>query len=118
MGVFDTHGDSNATDTVSGVDTAALHDAVLAAVERGWLLSFGSSRDGGAVSVAVLSDEGKERIWAATPDELERVLRAVVAAADGRAGESGPEGGSSGSTAPTGPNGGKPAGQKGGKRGT
>lgn len=110
MGIFDAEaGESNACDTVACVDTAALHDAVLATVQRGWLLSFGSSRDGGAVSVTVLHDDGKERLWAANSAELERALRAVVAAADGGSGTGHQEGRVA---APTGPVVSPPAGQK------
>lgn len=80
MGVFSDASETHAADTVSLVDSALLHDAVLCCVQRGWLLSFGSSRDGGAVSLGITNDEGRDRIWCGSVAELERGLQALVAA--------------------------------------
>lgn len=93
--------ESNAVNVVACVDSLLLHDTVLAAVESGWLLSFGSSRDGGAVSVRVLHDDGRESIWASSVPELEKALRAVLTACGGGEGRVVAERGPSGSGGPT-----------------
>lgn len=68
---------------LANADCNLVHEVVVACVGKGWLLSFGSSRDGGATSIAVLSDAGKERAWASGDDELSDALRAVYKAATG-----------------------------------
>lgn len=86
MAVFDVSGkdvSSLAADDVARVNADLLQEAVCRSVEQGWLLSFGSSRDGGATSVSILSDGGKERQWCSGVDELETALRAVIRAAGG-----------------------------------
>src|SRR5687767_7712746 len=84
MSIFNSSSEgAHATDVVACTDSALIHDAVLAAVEAGALLSFGSSRDGGAVSVGWLCGGPVDRVWCSTSDELERALRAIVGPAGG-----------------------------------
>lgn len=111
MGVFSDASESHARDLVACQDSALLHDVVLACVDRGWLLSFGSSRDGGAVSVRVTNDDGKDGVWCGTVEELERALRAVLTAAGGTYRDDVPVEGSNGPPAATGTSGGKAAGR-------
>lgn len=85
MGIFGGDRDQsseNAVEILRAVDSAALHDALLFAVRRGWMLSFGASRDGWAASVSVLVAGAKpDRAWCETTDELERALTAICEAA-------------------------------------
>lgn len=81
FGGSDAQDNGNATDTVRAVDTALLHDAVLASVGRGWLLSFGASRDGFAVSLTVIVGKEKERAWCEDKASLEKALESVLSAA-------------------------------------
>jgi len=73
--------EDNAESIVRAVDTSALHDAVLAAVRRGWLLGFGRGRDGYAASVSVLDSGERSVAWCETTEQLDSALRRVVEAA-------------------------------------
>lgn len=93
MGIFDdgkSDSTGNAHDIVRGVDSSQLHDAVIGAVQRGWLLSFGASRDGFAVSVTVIVDKDKSRAWCESPEQLEEALSRVLTAATDLGGEEPP----------------------------
>lgn len=92
FGGSDAQDNGNATDVVRAVDTALLHDAVLASVGRGWLLSIGASRDGFAVSVAVFVDKKPERAWCETTEQLQKALEAVLTAATAVEGQPDPKG--------------------------
>lgn len=112
MGVFSkASAESHAKDIVALIDSSLLHDAVLVCVDAGWLLSFGSSRDGGAVSVRVTNDEGRDGVWCGNSAELERALQGVVEAASGVPWTRMAPEGSEGSEGPTGTSHGKAAGQ-------
>lgn len=75
--------DSNAVDVLRGVQSSLLHDTILAAVRKGWLISFGRSRDGYTASVAVLDSGAVSRGWASDTSALEALLeRAMTAATD------------------------------------
>lgn len=114
MGVFSTaSGEAHAEAIVAACESTLLHDTVLECVAAGWLLSFGSSRDGGAVSVRVTNDDGRDGVWCGSTEELERALTAVQTAAKSATGTAGPERGSNGSTGPTAASRGKAAGGKG-----
>lgn len=87
MGIFENEGADVAITTASAnvalQSPELLHEVVVAAVEQGWLLSFGSSRDGGAVSVSILNEKGKDRVWCGDTDALENALQAIYRAATG-----------------------------------
>lgn len=85
--------ESNAVDAVRGVQSSLLHDAILAAVSRGWLISFGRSRDGYTASLAVLDAGSVSRAWASDTEGFEKLLeRAMTAATDVQASPPKPEG--------------------------
>lgn len=50
-------------------------------VRSGAMLSFGLSRDGGAVSVSIMSSGRTVRKWAATADELDDLIAVFTRAA-------------------------------------
>lgn len=84
MGIFETEAarlTTNAVDSLRAADGALLADAVLAAVGRGWLLSFGRSRDGYAASIAVLDGGSTSRVWCEDAASVERALARVLEAA-------------------------------------
>ena len=86
MGFFEDEapsGSGNAGDCVRGVDSGALHDAFVAAVRRGWLLSLGGSRDGYSVSVALFADgKLKQRKYYTEVSELQEALESILEAAE------------------------------------
>ena len=108
MGIFATASESNASDIVAAVPSLLLHDTVAACVDSGWLLSFGSSRDGGAVSVSVQNDDGKDRVWCGNAQALEVALTAIQSAATGGGAPLAPGEGMRRATAPTEPSERKP----------
>lgn len=112
MGIFSAASESHAQDIVSCIDSALLHDTVLACVEAGWLLSFGSSRDGGAVSLRVKNDDGGDAVWCGSSAELERALEAVVSSATGQPYTRLQDPPSKPSSGPTAASGGKGAGER------
>lgn len=93
MGVFadGPQDSSNAVDVVRAADSAALHDAVLAAIGRGWLVSFGRGRDGFAASVSVLDGGEVSRAWCDSAESFQTALDRVVRAANEAGGESAPK---------------------------
>lgn len=74
-------GESNAEDALRAADSAVLHDALLASVRRGWLISIGRSRDGGSLSLAILDGGEVQRVWCSTSGEVEAALTRVTEAA-------------------------------------
>lgn len=112
MSIFEDSLPNIASEDWLSIDTTTLHDAVVACVERGWLLSFGCSRDGGASSITVLSDEGKHRKWASGTEELQRALEAVLTAARGPQVTSPRTAPQRASESPTGASDGKPRGSR------
>lgn len=66
---------------LGAVDPNVILDALMAALEAGWMVALSASRDGGALSISTTADGTRERCWVTDAAELDRTLTALTGAA-------------------------------------